>query len=112
MLNDLIGGHVQVGVAALQSVQPHLQSGRLRMLGELEVQTWYGVFAPAGTPPAVVAKLNADFDALLQDAQMREFLARQGMTAAGGAPERLEELVRRELARWARVVKLAGIKAD
>jgi tripartite-type tricarboxylate transporter receptor subunit TctC len=112
MLNDLVAGHVQVGVVALQSVQPHLQSGRLRMLGELEVQTWYGVFAPAGTPPAVVAKLNADFDALLQDAQMREFLARQGMTAAGGAPERLEELVRRELARWARVVKLAGIKAD
>jgi len=112
MLNDLVAGHVQVGVVALQSVQPHLQSGRLRMLGELEVQTWYGVFAPAGTPPAVVAKLNADFDALLQDAQMREFLAKQGMTAGGGSPERLGGLVQRELARWTRVVKLAGIKAD
>ena len=112
MLNDLVAGHVQVGVVALQSVQPHLQSGRLRMLGQLEVQTWYGVFAPAGTPPSVVAKLNADFDALLQDAQMREFLAKQGMTAAGGAPEQLAELVQRELARWSRVVKLAGIKAD
>ena len=112
MLNDLVAGHVQVGVVALQSVQPHVQAGRLRMLERLEVETWYGLFAPAGTPPAALAKLNADFDALLQDAQMRELLAKQGMTAAGGAPERLAELVRRELARWARVVKLAGIKAD
>ena len=90
----------------------HVQAGRLRMLGQLEVETWYAVFAPAGTPASAVAKLNADFDALLQDAQMRELLARQGMTAAGGAPQRLAQLVRRELARWARVVKLAGIKAD
>jgi tripartite-type tricarboxylate transporter receptor subunit TctC len=112
MLNDLIAGHVQVGIAALQSVAPHVQSGRLRMLTQLEVQTWYAVFAPAGTPPAVVAKLNADFDALLQDAQMRELLGKQGMTAAGGPPERLGALVRRELGRWTRVVKLAGIKAD
>jgi len=112
MLNDLVAGHVQVGVVALQSVQPHVQAGRLRMLGQLEVETWYGVFAPAGTPPAALAKLNADFDALLQDTQMRELLAKQGMTTAGGAPQRLGELVRRELARWTRVVKAAGIKAD
>jgi len=70
------------------------------------------VFAPAGTPASAIAKLNADLHALLQDAQMREFLAKQGMTAAGGPPERLGELVRRELARWTRVVKIAGIKAD
>jgi tripartite-type tricarboxylate transporter receptor subunit TctC len=112
MLNDLVAGHVQAGVAALQSVHPHVQAGRLRMLGPLEVQTWYAVFAPAGTPPATIAKLNADFDALLQDAQMKALLAKQGMTAAGGPPERLGELLRRELARWARVVKAAGIKAD
>ena len=134
MLNDMVGGHVQAGVSALQSAAPHVQSGRLRMLAvmsaqrssafpevptmreqgfpQLEVETWYGVFAPAGTPASAIAKLNADFDALLQDAQMRDFLGKQGMTAAGGPPERLGELVRRELARWSRVVKLAGIKAD
>lgn len=134
MLNDLVGGHIQAGVSALQSAAPHVQSGRLRMLAvmsaerssafpevptmreqglpQLEVETWYGIFAPARTPAAAVAKLNADLDALLQDAQMRDFLGKQGMTAAGGPPERLGELVRRELARWTRVVKLAGIKAD
>jgi tripartite-type tricarboxylate transporter receptor subunit TctC len=134
MLNDLVGGHIQTGVSALQSASPHVHAGRLRMLAvmsaerssafpnvptmreqglpELEVETWYGVFAPAGTPSAALAKLNADFDALLQDAQMREFLARQGMSAGGGPAERLGELVPRELARWTRVVRLAGIKAD
>jgi tripartite-type tricarboxylate transporter receptor subunit TctC len=134
MLNDLVGGHVQAGVAALQSSALHVQSGRLRMLAvmsaersaafpevptmreqglaQLEVETWYGVFAPAGTPAAAISKLNADFGALLQDAQMREFLAKQGMAPAGGPPAHLAELVRRELARWTRVVKLAGIKAD
>ena len=81
-------------------------------LPQLEVETWYGVFAPAGTPAAAISKLNAEFDALLQDAQMRDFLAKQGMTSAGGPPDRLAALVRRELARWTRVVKLAGIKAD
>jgi len=134
MLNDLVGGHIQAGVSALQSASPHVQAGRLRMLAvmsperssafptvptmreqglpQLEVETWYGVFAPAGTPRAALAKLNADFEALLQDAQMREFLAKQGMSAGGGSAERLGELVRRELARWTRVVKIAGIKAD
>jgi tripartite-type tricarboxylate transporter receptor subunit TctC len=134
VLNDLVGGQIQAGIVALQSAAPHVHSGRLRMLAvmsaersgafpdvptlreqglpELEVETWYGVFAPAGTPAAVVAKLNADIDALLQDAQMKEFLAKQGMSAAGGPPERLGGLVQRELARWTRVVKAAGIKAD
>ena len=134
VLNDLVGGHIQAGVSALQSAAPHVHAGRLRMLAvmsaerssafpdvptmreqglpELEVETWYGVFAPAGTPGAALAKLNADLDALLQDAQMREFLEKQGMSAAGGPAERLGKLVPRELARWTRVVKLAGIKAD
>jgi tripartite-type tricarboxylate transporter receptor subunit TctC len=133
-LSDLVGGHVQATVAALQTAYPHVVAGRLRALailsaerspaypdvptlreqglGGLEVETWYGAFAPAGTPPAVVAKLNGDINALLQDAAVRELLARQGMAPAGGAPERLGALVRTELARWARVVSAAGLKAD
>ena len=134
MLNDLAGGHIQAGIAALQTAAPHVQTGRLRMLAvmsaerasafpevptlreqgmpQLEVETWYAVFAPSGTPAGTIARLNADLDGLLQDAQMRDFLAKQGMTAVGGASERLGELVNRELARWQRVVKSAGVKAD
>jgi len=133
-LTDLIGGHVQAMISALQTVAPHVQSGKLRMLAvmsderspafpevptakeqglpELEVETWYGLFSPAGTPQVIIQKINSDVNELLKDAAIREMLSRQGMTAAGGAPERFGELVKQELARWTRVVDAAGIKAD
>ncbi|MDQ5850086.1 MAG: tripartite tricarboxylate transporter substrate binding protein [Pseudomonadota bacterium] len=133
-MQDLLGGHVQAMVSALQSVAPQVQSGKLRMLGvmsaersaafpdvptmkeqglpELQVETWYGVFAPAGTPAQVVQKLNADINSLLTDVLMKEALAKQGMVPAGGSAERFGDLVKRELARWTRVVNAAGIKAD
>src|SRR5437762_13685702 len=87
-LADLVGGHVQAMIVSLQTAAPYVQSGKLRMLAvmsaersqafsdvptlkelglaELEVETWYGVFAPAGTPQAVVAKLNSELNALLK----------------------------------------------
>jgi tripartite-type tricarboxylate transporter receptor subunit TctC len=63
-------------------------------------------------PVHAVAKINSDLNLLLKDAAIRELLGRQGMTPVGGPPERLGELVKRELARWTRVVNAAGIKAD
>ena len=133
-LTDLMGGHVQAMVAALQTASPFVQSGRLRMLAilgaerspafptvptvkeqglaNLEVEPWYGVLAPAATPPAAIAKMNAELHALLQLPDIREQLAKQGMNAAGGAPERLGNLIKSELARWSRVVQAAKIKAD
>jgi tripartite-type tricarboxylate transporter receptor subunit TctC len=133
-LTDLIGGHVEAMISALQTVAPHVQSGKLRMLAvmsgerspafpevptakeqglpELEVETWYGIFAPASTPQNVVEKINVDINSLLADSQIKDLLARQGMVAAGGTPERFGELVKRELARWTRVVDAARIKAD
>jgi len=133
-ITDVMAGHVQAMVAALQSAHPLVSSGRLRMLavmtGErsgafpgvpttkeagfpgLEIYTWYGAFAPAATPAAAVARVNADINALLQLPEMRELLARQGMDSAGGPPSRLGNLVKAELSRWDRVVKAANIKAD
>ena len=133
-INDLVGGHVQAGIMALQTAAPYVQSGKLRMLtvlsaerapafadvptfrelgfADLEVETWYALFAPAGTPAGIVAKLNAELNALLAEPDLREALARQGMIAGGGPPERLAELVKRELARWSRVVAAAWIKPD
>lgn len=133
-LTDLVGGHVQAMIVSLQTVAPYVQSGKLRMLAvmsaerspafpevptlkelglaDLEVDTWYGVFAPAGTSAPIVAKLNAELNALLAQPDTRDLLAKQGMNAVGGTPERFGELVRRELARWSRVVAAAGIKAD
>lgn len=60
----------------------------------------------------MVAKINADLNALLDDVAIRSAVEKQAMVVAGGSPERLGELLRRELARWKRVVDAAGIKAD
>jgi len=131
---DLMGGHVQAMVAALQTISPQVRAGKLRMLavmGEkrvaafpavptmkeqglptLVVETWYGLFAPASTPPAVVARINTDMNALLQQPEVLESLARQDLNAAGGSPERFGDMVKHELTRWARVVTVARLKAD
>ncbi len=133
-LTDLIGGHVQAMVSALQTAAPHVQSGKLRMLAvmssqrsgafpdvpttreeglpQLEVETWYGLLAPAEAPKAVILKVNEDINALLKDSAIRDFMAKQGMSPAGGPPDRLATLLKQELARWSRVVAAAGIKAD
>jgi len=133
-LTDLMGGHVQAMIVSLQTVAPFVQNGRLRMLAvmgaerspafanvptlkeqglaNLEVETWYGVLAPAATPSSAITRINSELNALLQLPDIREQLARQGMNAAGGPPERLGNLVKSELARWARVVYAAKIKAD
>lgn len=131
---DLVGGQVQAMISALQTVAPHVRSGRLRMLGVmsekraaafpdvptlkeqglpgLEVETWYGMLAPAGTPPAVVSRVNADVNDLLKEEDIAQLLAKQGLSAAGGTPQAFAERVKRELERWTRVVKAAHIKAD
>ena len=132
-LTDLMGGHVEASVVALQTAAPHLQSGALRMLALMSaerspafpnvptlkelgvangvVETWYGVFVPSGTPAEVVAKLNADINSLLQLPEVKDTMNKQGMVIVGGNPERMNDLVKNELSRWARVVEKAGIKA-
>lgn len=131
---DLVGGQVQAMVSAMQTVAGQVHSGRLRMLGvmsdkraeafpdvptlkeqgvaDVEVETWYAMFAPAGTPAGVVSRVNADVNDFLKEADVRQLLAKQGLSPAGGPPEALGERVKRELARWTRVVKAAHIKAD
>jgi len=133
-ITDLVGGHVQAMISALQTVAPHVEAGRLRMLAvmsghrapafpkvptlkeagmpDLEVETWYAMFAPEGTPAAIITRANRDVNELLQEADVREVLAKQGLEPAGGTPQALGERVKRELASWTRVVKAAGIKAD
>ena len=133
-MSDVIAGHIPVMISATQSASPHVHSGKLRMLvlmsagraaafpgvptlhelgfRNLNVDTWYGLFAPAGTPPALVARVNADVNYYLKDAETRELLAKQGLTGAGGSPGQMSDMLGRELARWARVVAAAGIKAD
>jgi tripartite-type tricarboxylate transporter receptor subunit TctC len=133
-MTDLMGGHVQASVVALQTTSSLIQSGQLQMLAvmsderspvfpkvptlkelgypNLVVDTWYGIFAPAGTPAEVVLKLNADFNLMLQQADVREAMTKHGLTPIGGKPERLGQLLSREVPRWKQVVSTAQIQAD
>ena len=80
--------------------------------GAEEVEVWYAMLVPAGTPQAVVAGLNTEVQEILSTPEVREALAAQGLSPVGGPPQRLAGLLRTELARWPRVVAKAGIKAD
>src|SRR5881394_1186174 len=133
-ISDLVGGHVQAMISALQTVAPHVHSGRLRFLAvmsakrsdafpdvptlreagmpDLEVETWYAMFAPAGTPAPIVKKWNAELNELLKEADVKDVIAKQGLVPEGGTPQALGDRVKRELASWTRVVRAAGIKAD
>jgi tripartite-type tricarboxylate transporter receptor subunit TctC len=133
-VTDLVGGEVQATVAAVQTVAPFVKTGRLRMLAVLSeerspafpdvptmkelghpslvVDTWYGLFAPAGTSRAAVDKINTEVNAILRTPEARAALERLGMTPVTDRPERLGRLVDEELARWKRVVEQAGIQGD
>ncbi len=133
-LTDVIGGHVQASVSSLQTAGALISGGKLRMLAvmseerspafptvptlrelglsSLVVDTWYGVMAPAGTPPEVVAKVNGELNALLRLPDVREAMAKQGVVPAGGAPDRLQQLVTKDIARWTKLVATAQIKTE
>jgi tripartite-type tricarboxylate transporter receptor subunit TctC len=133
-LNDIVAGHVQASVVSLQSATLFTQNGKIRMLavmsreraptfpqvptlvesgyGNMLVETWYGVLAPAGTPPAVIAKINAEITNLLTLPDVKEAMAKQGVDPAGGKPEKLDTLLRSELKLWSQVVTRGKIVAD
>lgn len=131
---DVAGGHVQAMIAPPQTAGPFVQAGSVRMLAilgpqrspafpdvptireagfsGLDVETWYGVLAPAGTPADLVAKLNAELNAIAREADVAAGIAKQGMSPAAQPPATLGALIQAELTRWTRVVDSAGIKAD
>jgi tripartite-type tricarboxylate transporter receptor subunit TctC len=76
------------------------------------VETWYGIFAPAGTPVLITTKLSAELNSILQEPEVRAQLERQGMIPVGGPPEHLGTFVQEDLARWKRVVTETGLKPE
>jgi tripartite-type tricarboxylate transporter receptor subunit TctC len=129
----LLAGQVQMRFSSIPPVLPHVRSGRLRALAVtsakrfsllpeistvadtvpgFEVESWYGVFAPAGTAPAIIKKLNADFAAALNSPDVKALLATDGSEVVASSPERFGTLIRAEFARWAPVVKESGAKID
>jgi len=78
----------------------------------MDISLWYGVVAPAGTPPPIVRRLNAELVKILDLPDIRKSFADQGADPQGGTPEAFAAFMREESARWAAVVKQAGIKPD
>ena len=130
----LLGGHIDLFFGTASDVLNHIRSGKLRALGvtgarripalpdlptmteagvSVEASPWFGYFAPAGVPPEIIARLNAEIGKTLGAPEVRERLTAQGTTEiVGGTPEHLAAFMRSELLKWSRVVKESGAKAD
>lgn len=125
---DLVAGQVQLRVSSIPPTMPHVKSGRLRALAttgaarfslmpELPtiaealpgyaIDSWYAVFASAGTPAAIVAKLNTEIVSALHSPDARVRLRAEGVEAVGSTPQHLAQLLKTELTRWAPLVKEA-----
>jgi tripartite-type tricarboxylate transporter receptor subunit TctC len=78
----------------------------------VEADVWFGMHAPAGTPREIVAKYNTTIDDILRRPQVLERLAKQGLLAVGGSPERFAEFIAHDIVKWRKVVKEAGITAE
>ena len=77
---------------------------------ELRIENWYGMIAPVGTPPATIAALNRITTTALADPAVKEKLADQGLTTVGDTPEQFRAFIASETAKWAKVIKDAGVQ--
>lgn len=132
-LQDLLAGQIQMLVTALPTVESLIASGKLRALavtsgkrlrslpdvptlGEVfpgyEVTSWYGLFVPAGTPEPIVQKLNADTGKVLAQKDVRERFEGLGVEVIGGSAQQFAALIKADTAKWAKVVKDAGIHIE
>jgi tripartite-type tricarboxylate transporter receptor subunit TctC len=133
-LTALIAGEVQMSFANVPAIQGHVKSGRLRALATaaaqrdpqlpdvptmqeagldgVEVSVWYGVLAPAKTPPEIVRKLADGIVRATRDPEVRRRMLDQGAMPVGSTPEEFAKILREEVARWAEVVRVSGARAD
>lgn len=131
-INDLIGGQIEISFADVglvigqvnakklkalavtgvkrSSVAPQVPTVAEAGLSGYEAGTWYGVLAPRGTPVEIVRRLNTEILKVLEMADVKERLKTQGADPAGNSPEEFQELLRRELAKWTKLVKAARIE--
>jgi len=132
-LNDVVGGQVAMSFGTLAGLAPFVKSGRLRALAVssakpapalpgvptvadtlpgFDVVTWYGLFAPAGTPRDIVARLHAEIVKALASPDVKQRLTAQGFDSVGNSPEEFVQVIRRDLARWQKVVAAAKLRGE
>lgn len=136
-MNDLLGGTLKLTVDSLTLIMPHHAGGRIRALAvtskersaaypdlpsiaesgvsslkDFEVIGWYGMLAPAGTPPAIVERLSREFTAIIKDPEVRKEMESRGMVALGESPAQFQALIDRERSVWQRLIAEAKIKVE
>ncbi len=101
-----------VTTAKRSSLAPELPTMAEAGLPGFDISTWYGLFAPAGTPPAIVARWNADVTRILNMPDVRARLVADGAEPAPNSPEQFAQFIAAELTKYARIVKVSGAKVD
>lgn len=133
-LTDLLSGQIKTMFGDLLVVLPQVRSGAIRAIAVtsktrnpllpdvptmdesglpgFEVLSWQGLFAPAGTPPDVVARLGKEVQAVMESKDVKEFFAAQGFQVGATTPDQFKSFVGSEVARWAEIVKAGNVKAQ
>ena len=133
-LADTMGGQIDLMFGDVLVVTPQLAAGKLVALGVtskerhpmfpnvptvaesgypgFEALSWQGLFAPAGTPPAIVEKINQDVNAALKSAEFQEYFGSRGFTLGGSSANEFKAFIESEVKKWANIVKTAGVKVD
>jgi len=132
-LNDLVAGQIQLICAATPTLTSLMSTGKLRGLGVttlsptslapgqrpiaasvrgFEVQGWYGLFVPSGTPTEIVSRLNTEIARSLRNPQFQEKFTGLGVEAVGSTPQELGTLLKSELAKWGKIIKATGARME
>ena len=132
-MTDLIGGQIELAFENAPNCVPHVKTGRLKAIGVttltraqalpdtppindsvpgFEVGSWQGLFAPAGVPPAIITKLNTEVRRILALEDVRGRISGLGAEVSTNTPEQFVEFIRAEIAKWEKVVKVAGARVD
>jgi tripartite-type tricarboxylate transporter receptor subunit TctC len=133
-MTDVMGGQVDVYIGSLASLLPHVKSGKLNAVAvttakraaqapntmtmqeggvkDMDASIWVGLFAPAGTPPAVIERLNKEVNRVLKTPETAQKIEAGGVSVVGGSSKDFAEFVKKDYANWGRIVKESGIKLN
>ena len=133
-ISDLVGGHVSAMFVGVNSIMPLADDKKVKVLGVgslqrvpsapnvptiaeqglpgFEVESWFGLLAPAGTPAETVQRINTAMNEILKRPEIVAVLAKQGLNVVGGPPDRLRQLLASDLTKWLKVIKDAGISPE
>ena len=133
-LTDVVAGHVSLMITGLPPALPQINAGKLRVIAMADaarsslmpkvptiaesgfpgyaVENWFGAFAPTGTPPKIIARLNSEVVRMLKNVQLREHLARLGYEPVGSTANEFAAQLKSEIAKWKKIIQETGARAD